>query len=637
MPKHRPRSSRSVTGCLTCRRRKVKCTSQVTPCDPCRRLKLSCNSSFDQNFKTWESTDLRNDGQFTQEDARRSNAVEEPIAGPSRRTSRTTTATVLGHELGAGAGEPGEGAAQSIMAARDTNKESTLDNDPFGLLGFIFSDLTDEMIQVDFSAPGNIDTFDDADWAVQRPCIPGPYDAGRVISCGETFLEDATGNVSAAPSRDSAGQATSGTITGPPLDPTTSQALSRVPELMSTKRSIYTCFHYLMRSAQAVPDSPLCHAIIGWVYAYLGRFAVDRLTSSREEYYKAASSAIAVLVTDLMAQPTPELRRRINTSEQLSSYLSATFFLCQHDLAMGSYTSFINRIAEAKSVFQHHWADRTLPGPVESRIVIWLGFLELRFFYLGGERYACTDGQQDFMTLLEETKALSALRRARTQKSVLSEMFPDNLPKEEDEEDLRKDRCRVQFDDLMCHLARMRRFALWDRGQAGRQDGDPALLKELRDAKVEALYAHLRRLQAECELAMPSSKTLPSSDDSIDSITFHTLSVRALRASTIIMFKRVTETASRTDSECHAAVADILRIARLLRQADYLCSPRSTIWPLPLYIAGIETTDSIYQDWILDYFKDFTSWGEHMKLAADELRCVMSLQEKTSIRAPLAR
>ncbi|OAA66319.1 Fungal transcriptional regulatory protein [Cordyceps fumosorosea ARSEF 2679] len=506
---------------------------------------------------------------------------------------------------------------------------------PFGLLDFIFSDLADEMTPVDFSTPANLDAFFNSDWAIQRPFIPGSYEADKDNPSNDALVQQAAVSTPAATSRVSTEQVISGAFTHGALDPTTSQALSRVPEFMSTKQSIYTCFHYLVHSAQAIPNSPLCHAILGWVYAYLARLSAGT-ASSRDEHYTAASEGIRALVTELTAPLLPELWRRTNTSERLSSYLSATFFVCQHDLMMENFSSFIKRIGEAKMVFQHHWADRTLPGPVESRIVIWLAFLELRFFFLGGERYASTDGQKVFMTILdEETKALPTLRRARTQKSVLSEMFPDNLPQEEDEEDLRKDRCRVQFDDFMCHLAKMRNFAAWDAMQAQRRDADSSLLKELREAKVEALHANLRRLQAECELVISSSKVLPSSDRPVDSITFHMLTVRALRSCAVIMFKRVTDTTSRTDAECQVAVADIVRIARLLRQSKYLRSPRSTIWPLPLYIAGIETTDGIYQDWILDYLKELGSWGAHMQLAAEGLQHTISLQEKTGFRAPL--
>lgn len=163
---------------------------------------------------------------------------------------------------------------------------------------------------------------------------------------------------------------------------------------------------------------------------------------------------------------------------------------------LGHFESFLERIRDAKMVFQRQWAERTLPGPVESRIVIWLAFVELRFYLMGGDSVRTTDDQKDLMAILQESKALSALRQARTQKSLLSHMFPDGLPQEENEEDLRKDRCRVKFDELMCYLSKVRRFTIWDELQTQRNEVDADMLRELRAAKIEALHADLRRLHA---------------------------------------------------------------------------------------------------------------------------------------------
>ncbi|TVY34455.1 putative beta-glucosidase K [Lachnellula subtilissima] len=55
-----PRWHRTVTGCLTCRRRKAKCRGEKSPCESCIRLSLRCIPSFHSNFKNW--TDCPLDG-----------------------------------------------------------------------------------------------------------------------------------------------------------------------------------------------------------------------------------------------------------------------------------------------------------------------------------------------------------------------------------------------------------------------------------------------------------------------------------------------------------------------------------------------------------------------------------------------
>lgn len=56
-----PRWHRTVLGCLTCRRRKVKCRgekSEKRPCESCTRLSLRCVPSFHSNFKSWTECPL---------------------------------------------------------------------------------------------------------------------------------------------------------------------------------------------------------------------------------------------------------------------------------------------------------------------------------------------------------------------------------------------------------------------------------------------------------------------------------------------------------------------------------------------------------------------------------------------------
>lgn len=45
------RRARTFTGCITCRRRKVKFNSPPFPCADCRRLGLECISPFTQNLR----------------------------------------------------------------------------------------------------------------------------------------------------------------------------------------------------------------------------------------------------------------------------------------------------------------------------------------------------------------------------------------------------------------------------------------------------------------------------------------------------------------------------------------------------------------------------------------------------------
>lgn len=48
----RGKRTRTFTGCLTCRRRRVKCPDPTLPCQTCRRLQLECVSPFSSNLRS---------------------------------------------------------------------------------------------------------------------------------------------------------------------------------------------------------------------------------------------------------------------------------------------------------------------------------------------------------------------------------------------------------------------------------------------------------------------------------------------------------------------------------------------------------------------------------------------------------
>ncbi|KND90056.1 hypothetical protein TOPH_05336 [Tolypocladium ophioglossoides CBS 100239] len=602
------RSTRSVAGCLTCRRRKVKCSSCSTPCEPCRRLALLCIPSFHQNFKSWTTAGVRHG----------INPAHEADQGES-----TSSASPLADQSD-GNGNGADGAClvrdDTPDGARDFRGQQGAEAaESFSMLDYIFCDLATEIAPVDFNARFFPDTLLTADGAALWPAMFGPDDADGETSTSSAALP--VGMATAAVDR-----SLSTSLAG-------NQAMCRVPEWLSTKESTWNCFYYLVNSAQAIPNSPLCHAILGWTYAYLSHSNASSESPSAA-HYAAASAAVRKLSDKLCGSSSSGFSawRAVSNSDQLSLYVSSTFFLCHCDLITGDFPSFANRIHETKIIFRRHWAEGTTPGPLESRIVIWLAFLELRYFFLVGDKNLGPGAESDLLTVLMEAKAVPLLRRVRKDKSVLSECFGNDLPQEENEEDLRKERCRLKYDDLMYYLAKVRRFEIWDAKNEPRREGND-LLQELRAAKVEALHADLRRLQAECELAFPYPLSQPSHGRPVDSTTFHILTVEALRFCAVIAFSRAMHPAVRTDPEAQAAAAGIVRIARVLRKTRHLRTPRSTIWPLPLFIAGTETVDEVYQDWIVDSMRELGSWGAHVKQSTDKLEQTISWQEKSGRRA----
>ncbi|KAK4090590.1 hypothetical protein Purlil1_5262 [Purpureocillium lilacinum] len=93
-----------------------------------------------------------------------------------------------------------------------------------------------------------------------------------------------------------------------------------------------------------------------------------------------------------------------------------------------------------------------------------------------------------------------------------------------------------------------------------------------------------------------------------------------------ILWSRLLHPTSRSESSAATAVKSILDIALHLRRAHESSSPttswphkmpRSMLWPLPLFVAGVETTDEIHADWIRGFMNEVTSsWGGEVAMSA---------------------
>ncbi|KAJ5697589.1 hypothetical protein N7488_011273 [Penicillium malachiteum] len=235
--------------------------------------------------------------------------------------------------------------------------------------------------------------------------------------------------------------------------------------------------------------------------------------------------------------------------------------------------------------------------------------MELRFLIMGGDTDTGVGHEEDLMTILMNLKAVPILRGAHKKLSYLSECFGDGLPQEENDEDLKKERCRDKFDTLSFYLSRVRTFQRWGLETSSRRDSEP-LLVELREAKIEALRADLARIQAECELAFPGQRISTLNDENIGSGIFHILTVKSLCLCATIMLHRAIGLTAQTDLESQSTAQDLISLARILRKSKCLETPCSVIWPLPIFIAGIEISDEIYQDWIVDYMRTLGHWGQ---------------------------
>ncbi|KAJ5981015.1 fungal transcriptional regulatory protein [Penicillium waksmanii] len=613
-----PRASRSVSGCLTCRRRKVKCTSRSSPCEPCSRLRLSCIASFQENIRVWSASGgLRPKNTTRTRDTRRSiHTVSSQVLFPEDSQVDQAASPGLAEDCSprnaiydlserikssTSTNRPGD-SVQTTVATGSINT-SICEDVPEGN-----NDLTLSVSRQSAYDPSPIDS-----WIAFGSSLP-PYSP----IFNSLHVDDSLSGILS-------------TLPGQNWDIATwTQYMNRVPEWLSTKRSMWSCYHYLINLAQAIPDSPLFHGILSWTYAYLFRLGLVSPDPSRLKHYMTASDSIHLLSREASDGPVYLNLLVINPSDRLSQYISTTFFLCQHDLIVGDFDSFKTRINDVKQTFIDRWRRQILPGAIESRIIIWLAFMELRYLLMAGDDTNTGQNPKDLMAVLVELEAIPALRGARRQQSYLIECFGNGLPSEENDEDLRKERCREKFDAIFAYLSKVRSFRAWDQSAKLRMAAEP-LVEELREAKIDALRADLGRIHA-CKLVVASQELPSTVYENFDSGIFAIMTVKALSLSATIMLNQTIGRNLRTDEQTQSAAHELIQIARIFRKSQRLVSPCSTIWPLPIFFAGIGVTDEIYQDWALGYMKELEHWGAHVVRAKDTMEHLIDMQAKDGDR-----
>lgn len=100
----------------------------------------------------------------------------------------------------------------------------------------------------------------------------------------------------------------------------------------------------------------------------------------------------------------------------------------------------------------------------------------------------------------------------------------------------------------------------------------------------------------------PATPPSLSSGGKLGRVSLHWLSAYAAFMTAKILWSRMIRLDIRTDEESAAAVESILQIALLLRRSEgknmHARLLPSLIWPLPLFVAGIESVDEVWADWV---------------------------------------
>lgn len=397
---------------------------------------------------------------------------------------------------------------------------------------------------------------------------------------------------------------------------------------------------------QCSPDFPFRIAVLAWTSKH---FSSDSRPDdlSWASYYSKASGELQRLMAERPSKgrvSTTIASTKPSVASRGEIVICTALFLCRCDVLANNYPALSSRLSQLRDWLSVQSADLEL-SCFASKVLLWLSYLHVRLsiFY---------PDTSDGSTVLDAVTRRSDHRRilARSQ-MYLAECFGDQYP----QADLLQDKEIAPVSNLLHEtfslLSSIIRYRSW-------RQSLPASIEDhsLCHARKEAIDADIRRIAAEFGLAVhtnPSagilrldtnareSRQQPSpsvsdgmgvepsmsvEDNDINRTRLHWLSCYAAFLVAQIMWSRILYPHIRTDPQSEAAVDEILQIALKLRKAKSGMVVRSMLWPLPLFVAGIETTDAVHADWLAGFISEATNAVTKKMAHASEMSTPKEIQ-----------
>lgn len=498
----RRKGARSVSGCLTCRRRRVKCAVQRTPCDNCQRLTLTCTPSFHMNFKNWT-----------------------PITGPSSAVDVPISASPEG-------AIPHDSSSRRKSGVTDAGQGNSAEVEEFpqGVILWLSSGL--ENGEFDLNHPSQTSTPSSAslgthprlnleepvldNWTFQP--LSGTITTTHLASpssnsvipgfSGGAFDRLEVQDESALASSSSFDFNMLGISTQMPQVygnwdgevPFLNGYEINMPKLLTSKSSPWNPYNYMLDSTRGNPDSPLRHGILSWTCSYLS-CREQNSEYSGAVYYVSASSAAQNIISELTAEAKPGclIGGNARRSEKLYMLLSTAFFLSHCDMMLCDYQSLYTRLDSIKELFEQHWHElKPSLSSLDCRLLTWLAYIDIRSSLFGNQKFRRIESskqQRDLLSILVDLNALPFLRFVAEGRSYLSDCYGESYPKSELEEDLLQEPCHMKCDDVLSIFSTLNAFETWI-AEYPRDESVNSVIEELRTAKIQALRANISRIRA---------------------------------------------------------------------------------------------------------------------------------------------
>ncbi|KAI1416996.1 hypothetical protein F5Y13DRAFT_153524 [Hypoxylon sp. FL1857] len=608
---NRSRPARSKTGCSSCRRRKVRCDETKPVCNACTRLELTCSYEPGRPASSAETLRYRvrfvnsrytkarlDDYKSSQSQASGSGEAQRPItfaAEPNRESSLTNNNVEPRSST-----QVYETSVDESVSHRSGAVQATAKDPPQH--GILPKSIPEPGV---FAASSQLNSYEAA---IDSGYVPAFFDLNMNFDLlGEDWLSPQTSG-NATISEPESNQADI-----PEPSPSTQEATVVIrPEdnrLIQHYLNVMTSYAKIRSSNDeniyshifsnmALFYAPLYNAIMAWTALHLSQTCSDPelVLKAEERYLQAVSQTYS--------------DQNLTLHFELS--IVTLWFALQYELlAARGIDAFCRHLEFAADLVdahrRHHGAggEATPLGHVGSRMLVWLGAYDSRAASVGGSG-----------------RLLQKLELFCSEYDFIDAAFPTPPTNPDDLKPCL--RLSLELDYVESRIVRLSRsisasVARWSTVQSG-------------------LVTIRERLESDSSVApIIAYITTPTRSvaGKITTRRFNCLLLLATFYGVVISFHRMipAAVAMNLPDKLMSAEAAATYIIRL---AAWVCrfrppSPQN-IWPRILFMAGIETTDLVNQDWVVRALTEAEVWGANFRKTRLLLERVINIQSTEGVR-----
>ncbi|KAK0651969.1 hypothetical protein B0T16DRAFT_387313 [Cercophora newfieldiana] len=625
---------RTFHGCLTCRKRKVRCHGG-NPCQNCSRMNITCHSSFDTNLRIRVSTPHGQKVVDTKPVPKREpvEPLKQQPPPPPQQQRAIPNSAYLGYGVRS---DPYVASFQpqfsSFAFAQPTTsyapEPSTLQLAPPSSLAL--GGTIPSMDPGQFSGVWTPFDFSAIDPDLSREFLPRvdvgmptpPLNLPPVFD--SSFLPSTPGSQPYSIS-DSEGSTSSRGHGGGPAreapkewiprrrkrtfrkDEAAAVMPSTPARITPDESELYTHLH----SSAAAQDD--------FIHEQDARWSLNSTELSAsgvvDPRYAQADEQVEKLL--LLPDATRDLGNAFYPVRNVAEMAMATaFFLNRYDVLGGDLKSAAARLERMTAWLARHTEALELSGIFSSDYLRFPTLLDV------------LTGREDYHGILERSHGFYA------------DMFGTSYPSERLEEDVERIPAALHLHETFRLLTSILRYRALRRQQSLTGGEDHTAWEELAAVK-RTVEDEIARVEADFELAVainPSAEVLkhgpmpgmsassaaaygagagavlgprapptPPYSGKLSRVSLHWLTAYAAFMTTKILWSRLIRLDVRTDETSSRAVEGILQIALILRRSEgeklHARELPSMLWPLPLFVAGIEAVDEVWADWVKMFIK----------------------------------